>query len=445
MEILQSLIKHQKKEKASFHMPGHKGRGAAFCAPFESEILSFDTTELSGTDCLCHPSDAILRSQKWAATLYGAKEAFYLVNGSTSGILSMFDAFFSEGDAVLVDRACHRSVVNALSLCGLVPIYIASPTDRKKGVPKGFDKEKIAEALKAYPEVRGVFLTSPNYYGMVSKLKEIAELVHASGKVLLVDEAHGAHFPFSKHFPTGAIRAGADASVVSLHKSLPSPNQTALLLLREEDSGGQVRRAVNTFQTSSPSYVLLSCMEQALSYAETHGEEATERFLSMSEKCSKYRTEDPFKLLLKFDGEGYRAEEILRERYGIYAELCDRNHILLMCSWQNSEADFALLGEALSELAPLLKETLAESDVNQFCEGKAELNPREVRKKESEWVLLSDCAGRISAQTVTAFPPCIPILMPGENITKEQIDEIAKRTEYQALDGVKEGKLLVIK
>ena len=109
MEILQSLIKHQKKEKASFHMPGHKGRGAAFCAPFESEILSFDTTELSGTDCLAHPSDAILRSQMWAATLYGAKEAFYLVNGSTSGILSMFDAFFSEGDAVLVDRG-HREL-----------------------------------------------------------------------------------------------------------------------------------------------------------------------------------------------------------------------------------------------------------------------------------------------------------------------------------------------
>ena len=445
MEILQSLIEHRKKEKASFHMPGHKGRGTAFCSPFDSEILSFDTTELAGTDCLAHPSDAILRSQMWAATLYGAKEAFYLVNGSTSGILSMFDAFFSEGDTVLVDRGCHKSVVNALSLCGLTPIYIAPPVDERKGVPKGFDKEKIAEALKAYPNVRGVFLTSPNYYGMVSELKEIAGLVHALGKVLLVDEAHGAHFPFSKQFPTGAIQAGADASVVSLHKSLPSPNQTALLLLKDEDKEGRVRRAVNTFQTSSPSYILLSCMEQALTYAETHGEETTEQFLLMSEPYRKYRTEDPFKLLLTLDGEGYRAEEILREKYGIYAELCDRNHVLLMCSWQNTQADFALLGEALSELEPLLKETLAESDTAYFCEGKSELNPREVRKKESEWVLLSDCVGRISAQSVTAFPPCIPILMPGEKITKEQADEIAKRIGHQVLDGVLDEKLMVVK
>ncbi len=444
MEILQSLIKHQKKEKASFHMPGHKGRGLGFTSPFDSGILSFDTTELWGTDCLAHPQDAILQSQKWVATLYGAKEAFYLVNGSTSGILSMFDAFFSEGDAVLVDRACHKSVVNALSLCGLVPIYIAPPVD-KKGVPKGFSKEKIAEALDAYPEASGVFLTSPNYYGMVSELEEIAEFVHASGKVLLVDEAHGAHFPFSKHFPMGAIRAGADASVVSLHKSLSSPNQTALLLLHEEDSDGRVRRAVNTFQTSSPSYVLLSCMEQALSFAETHGEEATERFLSVSEPYQKYRTQDPFKLLLTFNGEGYRAEEILREKYGIYAELCDQNHVLLMCSWQNTEEDFALLGEALSELVPLRKETLAEGDAFHFCEGKTELNPRQVRKRESEWVLLSDGVGRVSAQTVTAFPPCIPILMPGERITEAQVEEIAKRMGYQTLDGVKKEKLLVIK
>ena len=449
MEILDSLRRHRQKERASFHMPGHKNGAAFLGTDVASDWLAYDVTELDGTDCLCRPTDAILRSEEQAAWLYGAARAFYLVNGASCGILSMFYAFFREGDSVLVDRAGHRSVGNALALCGLNPVYLAPSVDPARGVPLGLTAEQVRSALRRYSEVKGVFITSPNYYGMCSEIAEIARAAHDAGIPLLVDEAHGAHFPFDARFPQGAVRQGADVSVVSLHKSLPCPNQTALLLLRDPMKADEMQAAVNLFQTTSPSYPLMIYIEAGLDFAAQHGRERTDLLLEWTRPFRRYQTDDPFKMLMSFEENGIPgrcAEQILREEFGIYAELCDRKNVLLMASWGNSAADFELLAEGVRRLASM-KGTCApvESAAACFSEGRPELSPRAVRGQETEWVSVRCAAGRVSAGAVTAFPPCIPVLLPGERITKEQADVVCELSEGQDMDGVERGAIRVIK
>lgn len=449
MEILDSLICHQERERASFHMPGHKN-GAAFAGTrFESSLLALDVTEVAGTDCLAHPEEAIFASQQKAARLYSAEKAFYLVNGATCGILSMFYALFREGDSVLIDRGCHRSAINALAICGINPIYIAPDLDPVRGIPKGFTADKIRAELRKHPEAKGVFITSPNYYGMVSELCEIARATHETGALLLVDEAHGAHFPFDERLPEGAVQQGADASVVSLHKSLPCPNQTALLLLREETYAEELQNAVNTFQTTSPSYVLLVYIEIALELARERGKDLTDTLLKRLAPFAKYQTDDPFKLLLSFTQNGlsgYDAEKILRKEYGIYAELCDQKNVLLMASWANPAEDFALLDKALQRLKSACGKSLADSASNiSFPEGRPILTPRAVRAAKKEWIPLQEASGRICARSVTAFPPCIPVILPGEQITPEQMESVHHLMEHQSIDGISDQKICVVK
>ncbi len=448
MKILDSLKKHLKTEKASFHMPGHKGGAAFVGTPFENELLSFDVTEVKGTDCLSNPKEAIAASEQRAAQLFGAKQAFYLVNGSTCGILSMFYAFFNEGDSVIVDRSCHISAINALVLCGLNPIYISQNIDKKRGVPSGITADKVKKMLEKYPEAKGVFITSPNYYGMMSEVRKIAEIVHLKGIPLLVDEAHGAHFPFSRHLPKSAISMGADAAVVSLHKSLPCPNQTALLLINDEKMTEKMQKAVNVFQTTSPSYMLLVYIEAALDMAEKKGDELTDRLLGYLEPFSEYQTQDPFKLLLSFEQNGlagYEAEKILREEFGIFAELCDNKNVLLMASWGNSECDFELLSSAITHIKSIKKAPLENKVISEFSEGKPELSPKYALNARCEWILPKDSVGRIAAATVTAFPPCIPMLLPGEKISKKQADDVIDMIYKKTAEGTKDGKICVIK
>lgn len=455
MEIFESLLRHGEKERASFHMPGHKNGAAFFGTRFENSLLALDVTELADTDALCHPREAIFRSQSYAAKLYGAANAFYLVNGSSCGILSMIYAYFREGDCVLVDRGAHRSVHNAFALSGAHPIYLAPQMEEKREIPCGITAEQVRAALEKYPKIRGIIITSPNYYGCVSEVEEIARAAHEKGISLLVDEAHGAHFPFDKRFPTNAIRLGADAAVVSLHKSLPCPNQTALLLLREEKKAKEVAEAVNIFQTTSPSYVLLSYMEAALEFAEAHGREKTDWLLEQTEAFANYRMPDPFKLLLSFEEYGLgglEAEKVLREKYGIYAELAEEKNVLLMCSWGNRAEDFKLLAQAIAEIcgrgkriSTLAKTSAFPTQKRLFSEGAVALSPRELRTHARKQILLSEAAGKICAASVTLFPPCVPILLPGEMITKEQTELLsALRQSGRTVDGVSDGKIYVL-
>ena len=433
MSILKKLKEHNKKERASFHMPGHKTGKAFLRSKFKSDIWKLDTTELSDTDCLVNPGNFIKEAEEKAAKAYKAESSFFLVNGASGGILSMFRAAFAEGDKVIVSRDCHKSVINAIALCGLLPIYI-NPHIHERGFSGGVSTESIKEAIESFPDAKGVFLTSPTYFGIVSNITEIAKLVHEKGMLLLCDEAHGAHFPFSKSFPAGAISCGADISVVSLHKSMPCPNQTAILNLGKcTVSYGKMKAAVNMFQTTSPSYVLLSMMEHAIDTGLTKGERLTKEFMdNLIQNEHIYSFDDPFKLIVDFSSKGYNGYEvmdILEKKFGIYAEMAIETCVLLMASWANDKKDFALLKKAVGYIDSLPPKTPIVSNENFDTENTLVMTPREVFNSLKENVPIDMAVGRVADREVTIFPPCIPVFMPGEEIKREHIEKIKRAIE----------------
>lgn len=430
MDILNALSKHIKNEKASFHMPGHKNGTAFFGSPFYNDIFKLDTTELLGTDCLAEPESFLIDAQKKTARIYSADNAHFLVNGSTGGILSMFYASFSEGDTVICDRGCHKSAISAMMLTGIKPIYVSPDEDEEIGCSGKINPEKIEEMFKKHPEAKGVYITSPNYYGICSDIRKISEITHKHGAVILVDEAHGAHFPFSSHFPENAMACGADLAVTSLHKSLASPNQTALLFQKgERVSCESVKQAINMFQTTSPSYILMAYSDLAVSMAEKDGEFLTEKLLALSKEIKAKRTDDPFKLIISYSDKGLSGEDldrILREKFGIYSELYDHKNVLLMTSWGNTKEDFDLLNEAISYLENLPDKRAVLPKYPRLKDAEPTLSPKEISKKETKKIPLVDAKDKILAKTITTFPPCIPVILAGEKITQEHIDFLSE-------------------
>lgn len=426
MDILSGLMSTLEKEKASFHMPGHKNGAAFFGTPLYNDIMKLDTTELCGTDCLAEPTDFLKQAQERAAKAYGADEAFFLVNGSTGGILSMFYSAFSDGDMVLVDRNCHKSAISAMAITGVKPIYISPEKNEELMCLGKLSPEKIEEQLIRHPEIKGVYITSPNYYGICSDVKKIAEIAHKNGAYLLVDEAHGAHFPFSSRFPQNASRAGADLSVASLHKSLAAPNQTAILCKKgSKADSNRLKEAVNTFQTTSPSYILMTYADFAVSMAKQRGEELTERLLLLQKGVKARGTDDPFKLIISYKEKGISGEEleeIFREKFGIFAELSDHTNVLLMSSWGNSEEEFELLKKACSYVESLPDKPPVKSNFPEIEETAVGMRPKDVLKARSAYIPLQEACGKVCAESVMTFPPCIPVILPGEEIKTAQIN-----------------------
>ena len=449
MDIYNGIRRHSGMEKVSFHMPGHKAGRAFVGTPFENDLFRLDTTELPGTDCLMAPEGIIKKSQEHAAALYGAKQAFYLVNGSTCGILAMFYACFRESDTVLADRNCHRSVLNAMILAGVRPIWLAPDWDATLCTAGRVPCSLVEEQFRQNRNIKGIFLTSPNYYGICSDVAEIARIAHQNGAVLLVDEAHGAHFPFSSRFPANAMAQGADICVTSLHKTLPAPNQTALLLVGERlQEKAEIADAVCMFQTTSPSYLLMSYMDAALDYAERYGGQRTEELLPNIEKIPHLPTDDPLKVIVSFSERGYsgyETEQLLREQFGIFAELCDTQNVLFMVSWGNTKEDFTLLEKALRFIKELPDKSRIPIPIPPVFAAHSHLSPKEVSLLPREEACAENAAGRVCAAAVTAFPPCIPILLPGEIITDAHISYIKElRRNHLVVTGMNRDCFFVV-
>ncbi len=427
--IIDAIKRHNEKEQASFHMPGHK-KGVGFIGmPLNSSAFVYDTTELCDTDALIAPKKEILAAEQRAAELYGAAYSFYLVNGATVGILAMMYTAFSEGDVVLIDKNCHQSVINGAILSGILPVYITPEPSELPDIPGTVSPESVGKALKLYPNAKGLVLTSPNYYGKVANLSGLADLIHSAGGLLLVDEAHGAHFPFSPVLPKTAMEQGADMSVTSLHKSLAAPNQTALLHIAKNVSVEKVRGSLRMFQTSSPSYIFLAAMEQALEDGAKRGALLTKQMLKRLSVLDCPTLDDPFKLMPDFRAKGLIGEEvdeIFREKFGIYAEMITAHGLLLMASWYNEEADFKRLKEALdycSSLPDAANECPDGIGVDESIV--AAFFPLSVlRQRDKKQMLLNEAEGYLCGVAISAFPPCIPIIMPGERITKEKIEAV---------------------
>ncbi len=485
--ILKKLQNLSESDFYPYHMPGHKRLG--------NDTFALDITEIDDFDNMYHASGIILEAQKRAASLYGAKESFFLVNGSTCGLLVAITAAFRRGDKVLVARNCHKAVYHAIELRGLEPVYLYPEVDEEYDISVGVTAKQVLDVLENYDSVsdanekeavdlyrksgisaegdggiKGMILTSPTYEGMVSEVEQIAELLHQRDMVLIVDEAHGAHFGFHKDFPKSAVKLGADLVIQSLHKTLPSMTQTALLhRCSERVELTRVQKYLGVYQTSSPSYVFMAYMDECISLLQNQGAELFEAFAGRLEhfykRCEALthikvrRTSDPGKVVI-CGGDFYSGKElhtILRERYHLQPEMCAGSYVLAIMTIFDTEEGFERLYKALAELDGELDTKCAKSGQNEkgltACRTKektlASLLKERPVKKYNPWVMedktcekikLTETAGRISGEYIYLYPPGIPFIVPGEVISEEMMKAFVKlQKEGYELQGPADG------
>lgn len=436
--LYDKLKKYSKSGVYPFHMPGHKRNTALSDGIMPYEI---DLTEIDGFDNLHNAEGCILEVQNLAERLYNVKKAFLLVNGATGGILSAVRAMTNRGDKVLVARNSHKSVYNALEICGLEPEYIVPAVDDEFGINCSITPLQVEKAIVENPNAKLLIITSPTYEGVVSDIKEICRIAHLHNVMVLVDEAHGAHFPFSGSFPVEAIQCGADVAVASLHKTLPSLTQTALLLTSNEELINPLAENLAIFETSSPSYVFMSSIEKCLDFCKNTKafDEYIIRLNSFDEKCRELKNikvlccgNDNIKNHNFFDFDiskitvsvrgldinGTQLAEILRNDFKIEPEMVCSDYVLLISTVCDTDEGFARLINALQIIDS--KCSVKELNACRYSITMPEIavKPCECSGKDGEFCLLEHSIDKISLEYVWAYPPGIPIIAKGEIITQ---------------------------
>ncbi|HBN08231.1 MAG TPA: arginine decarboxylase [Cyanobacteria bacterium UBA8530] len=432
--LAKALLEHRGKDPVSFHTPGHKGRMGSF--PF----ADVDFTELPGLDDLHHPTGVLAEAQSLAAETFGADLSFFLVNGSTVGNQAMVLAACPPGRKILLPRNAHHSVLSGIILSGAVPVFLKPLWDPLLGTAQNLEVETVAEALRNHPDAAAVLVLHPTYWGCVSDLVQIAALVHKAGKILLVDEAHGAHFSFHPDLPLSALEAGADLVVQSTHKTLGALTQSSMLHLKKgRIPPERLRKALRLLQSSSPSYLLMASLDLARQQMAREGKGKIEKLLEMISR-TKERLEgipgivphffplcfaqDPTKFVLDFEKiSGEEVLDLLHAR-GLDLELASRNSVLALCSIGNEFSDFERLLAGLQEIGGM------KGEEEKFLSGPPPLpdlvlSPREAFFAESEVLAPDSCLGRICAEAIAPCPPGIPLLVPGEKISREVLDFLA--------------------
>lgn len=468
-DLQEQLIAYHRSDVYPFHMPGHKRQELPFPNPY-----GIDITEVDGFDNL-HQAEGILKeAQQRAADLYGARRTFYLVNGSTCGLLAAISAATKKRDKVLVARNCHKAVYHALYLRELSAEYLY-PQITGMDLQGQITAEQVKEALEKHPDSRAVVITSPTYEGIVSDVAGIAEVAHRYGVPLIVDSAHGAHFGFGGGFPDSAVTQGADAVIMSLHKTLPSFTQTALLhLCSERISEEEVARYLGIFETSSPSYLFMAGMDRCIGMIREQGVELFLRYRSRLDRFYREVADlkhlhvltgadlsdreaydwDDSKLVVFTGDSGMSGEELhqqLLDRFHLQMEMVSASYVLGMTSIMDTEEGFARFADALQLLDAECEvkysgEQLHEEKVqcpegqqmsgqevkpaqDNFIRRMYEENPRnmeiwEAVEQQAKEVSFDEAVGQMSAEYVYLYPPGIPMLVPGEVITGEFVGKM---------------------
>ena len=432
MTLFKKLLEYSRSGALPMHMPGHKRSSAAF--PWLAGLCERDITEIDGFDNLNDPEGLFSDMERRLARVWGGGEAIALVNGSTVGVLAAVMSALDNGGELLMCRSSHRSVYNAARLAGAVTRYLTPEVDPELGLPLSVTPESVSEALYKYPAVRLVCVTSPTYEGVISDIAGIAEVCHKRGVPLFVDEAHGAHLGFGP-FPMSSVRSGADMAVQSLHKTLPSLTQTAVLHINPGIvDPRKVRRFVSMLQTSSPSYLLSASVDGCADFMEREGHKAAEHWfntvsdaraaLSALKNIRLWSPEafaaDPSKLILRCDGK-WLAER-LRADFNIEPEYSAPTHVLCMTGMGDTSESLSRLSEALLALDPLsppapLPRPAASLPKRAMAIHKAVGLP-------GKSVPLSLAAGLVSGEFVWAYPPGVPLIAPGEVVDGGAIDAI---------------------
>ena len=437
-----------------FDVPGHKrGRGnpelSAFLGP---RCLDVDVNSMKPLDNLCHPVSVIKEAEELAAEAFGAAHAFFMVGGTTSSVQSMILSAVKAGDEIILPRNVHRSVINALILSGAVPVYVNPETDTRLGISLGMKVEGVKRAIAEHPNAKAVVVNNPTYYGVCSDIKTIVDTAHRHNMLVLADEAHGTHLYFGKDMPAAAIHAGADISAVSMHKSGGSLTQSSLLLTGPDVNSDYVRQIINLTQTTSGSYLLMSSLDISRRNLALGGERIFDRIRSLVDYARNeingigdyYAYADDIingDSVFDFDRTklaihtldtglaGIEVYDILRDDYDIQTEFGDMGNLLAYISVGDREKDIERLISALAEIRRRFKRDRTGMLETEYINPAVMETPRHAFYAGKEQLPISRSAGRVCAEFVMCYPPGIPILAPGEQITKQIIDYIAYAKE----------------
>lgn len=447
--IYEALLNHKKKRVVPFDVPGHKGgRGTPLLTEFlGQDCLKVDVNSMKPLDNLCHPVSVILEAERLAADAFGAAHAFFMVGGTTSSVQAMIMTACKSGDKIILPRNVHRSVINALVVCGAEPVYVNPGLNKRLGIPLGMSKEDVEKAVKAHPEAKAVLVNNPTYYGICSDISEIVRIAHNAGMLVLADEAHGTHFYFGDNLPMPAIKAGADMAAVSMHKTGGSLTQSSFLLIGKNVNQGYTRQIINLTQTTSGSYLLMSSLDIARMNLALNGKEIFKKTLDLAEyarneinKIGGYyafgRELINNDTIYDFDGTklsvhtldiglaGIEVYDILRDEYEIQIEFGDLGNLLAIISAGDRAFEIERLISSLSEIKRLYAREKAGMFDHEYINPEVVITPQKAFYSDKKSVPVKESEGLICGEFIMSYPPGIPILAPGERITKEIIEYI---------------------
>lgn len=432
-----------------FHMPGHK---RAVEDPFLKKFpnpYSIDITEIEGFDNLHHAEGILKDSMERAASVYGADKTYYLVNGSSCGILSAICAMTDNSDTILLSRNCHKAAYHGVFLNQLQVKYIYPQIIEDFGVQGGLLGDEIEDMLKTFVDISAIFIVSPTFDGIVSDIQKISTICHNYKVPLIVDEAHGAHFPYGERFPTSALDLGADVVIQSLHKTLPSFTQTALLHVKGDYVDiEKLEFYLQIFQSSSPSYLFMAGIERCITFMESEGKIRMKQFENRLESLRQslgYMKRlrlldqsvihqsgvfdlDLSKIIVSTSHSSLNGEQLmgrLRDRYHLEMEMCSTDSITAITSVMDTEEGLKRIGNALISIDRELKEGYGLKSVQKGeMAVKSVMTLSEAWRKEKDTIPFEKSEGKISGEFIYLYPPGIPLLVPGEEITLNIINTV---------------------
>ncbi|GKV70056.1 lysine decarboxylase [Sporosarcina sp. NCCP-2716] len=473
--LFEALVNYAESAAVPFDVPGHK-MGASD-TPFRQAIgasaLKMDVNSMAELDLLSHPKSVIKDAQNLAAKSFGADHAFFLVNGTTTGIHAMILAACRPGETLIVPRNCHKSVIDGMILSGVSPVFMLPEVDEQFGISHGISASTAVEALRRNPTAKAMLLTYPTYFGSMTDLTEICRLAHEAGVLVLVDAAHGAHLHMMDGV-TDAVAAGADLVTVSMHKTGGSLTQSSLLLLKgSRISSEKVRKVTGMLQSTSASYLLMSSLDAARRELALHGRTAFRRLRPIAEAAVRSieaggtyevleeshtvgrfgQSHDWTKLVIRVNGlgmSGFEVYSLLKQRYGIQMELAEGYVVMAVLTPADTEQSIGRLVDALLDIerTETTGYVLHSSWTVAGTVPELAMTPREAFYGEHETVPMEEAAGRIAADTLMIYPPGIPLVLPGERMTDEVIQQYKyyEQAAGAVLSGTKQpGSVTVVK
>ena len=447
--IYEALERFRQVRVVPVDVPGPKRcRGNPELTALRGEkCVNLDVNSMKPLDNLCHPVSVIREAEELAADAFGAAHAFLMVGGTTSSVQSMVLTACKRGDEIILPRNVHRSVINALVLCGAVPVYVNPDVDQQLGISLGMTRESLAKAIREHPSAVAVLVNNPTYYGVCSDLRSIVRMAHEAGMLCLADEAHGTHFYFGTSMPVSAMEAGADMASVSMHKSGGSLTQSSLLLCGPDVHAGYVRHGVSLPQTTSGSYLRMSSLDISRRNLATRGRQVFHQVEDMAEYAREevnaiggyyaFGKElcngnsvfdfDPTKLSINTRSiglAGIEVYDILRDEYDIQIEFGDISNILAYLSMGDRIQEVERLVSALAEIRRRYQRDSSDLLKQEYIDPIVVASPQEAFYAEKVSLPLQETVGQVCSEFVMCYPPGIPVLAPGERITAEILDYI---------------------